>query len=218
MVHNRPRLTKQALETIGHHDRLLVLDDCCDLETKQVLYDAQVNVYALAVSKGTGHARNTVIKMSENCFGRGEYLYLSDNDVKFLAPDWLEILIKCYEMAWDRGFRVIGAYNHPYHKQGERLYTPDAFAVCEVQALALQSMLMRWEVWDKYGPFNETPVGRVCMGEDVGFTNRIRDDGGRIGVVSPALLVNTGITNSFGEHIPGWEAVKAECPDGVFCE
>jgi len=36
--------------------------------------------------------------------------------------------------------------------------------------------------------------------------------------VSPALVVNCGITNSFGEHIPGWEMVKAQAPAGVIVE
>jgi len=79
-------------------------------------------------------------------------------------------------------------------------------------------MLMRWEVWDKYGPFCETPVGKVCQGEDVDFTNKIRADGYKIGVVDPPLVVNTGITNSFGEKIPGYELVQAQCPPGVICE
>ena len=218
LVHNRPRLTKQALETIGHSDELLVLDDCSNEETKQLFQEFDVNVFSMGESKGTGYARNKVIEMSERCFKRGDYIYLSDNDVCFLNPDWLEILIRAYEVAWQRGFRVIGAYNHPYHQHGSCVYTADAWAVCEVQALALQSMLMRWEVWDKYGPFKETPPGRVCMGEDVEFGWKITADGGKLGVISPSLLVNTGITNSFGEKIPGWELVKSQAPEGVYVE
>lgn len=217
LVHNRPKLTKQALSTIGHHDDLLILDDCSDEETKQLFHDFNVNVYSLGESKGTGYARNKVIEVSEKIFGRKEYLYLSDNDV-FFYPSWLNTLIHCYEEAWKHGFRVIGAYNHPYHLPVASVRVSNRFTVDEVQALALQSMIMRWEVWDKYGPFNETPPGRVCMGEDVEFGWKITKDGGRLGVVSPSLLVNTGITNSFGEKIPGWEMVKTQIPPGVFCE
>ena len=79
-------------------------------------------------------------------------------------------------------------------------------------------MLMSWEVFDDFGPFKETPPGAVCQGEDVEFTNAVRAKGFRIGVVSPNVIVNTGITNSFGEKIPGWELVKAQCPEGVLCE
>ncbi len=156
--------------------------------------------------------------MSEKCFGRQDYLYLSDNDV-YLKPNWLEHLIACYENAWKRGYKVIGAYNHPYHQMGSLIGNPhDKYVVREVMALALQSMIMKWEVWDEFGPFKETPAGAVCMGEDVDFGNAIRAAGYKLGVVSPALLVNTGITNSFGQKIPGYELVQKECPEGVICE
>jgi len=79
-------------------------------------------------------------------------------------------------------------------------------------------MLMSWEVWDKYGPFCQTPVDKVCQSEDVDFTNKIRSDGFKLGVVSPTLVANCGITNSFGEHIPGWEMVKRQAPAGVIVE
>ena len=73
-------------------------------------------------------------------------------------------------------------------------------------------------MWDKYGPFRETPAGAVCQGEDCDFGNAIRADGGRLGVISPALLVNCGVTNSFGQPIPGAEMVRAQAPAGVVVE
>ena len=56
------------------------------------------------------------------------------------------------------------------------------------------------------------------MGEDVEFAWRIAKDNGKLGVVKPAVIVNTGITNSFGEKIPGWEMVEQEAPPGVLVE
>jgi len=144
--------------------------------------------------------------------GRGNYLYLSDNDV-FFPPGWLEKLIEHYEYAWTYGYRVLGAYNHPFNQPVSRID-----GVYEVNHLASQSMLMKWEVWDQFGPFVETPVDKVCQSEDVAFSNKIREAGYKVGVVSPWLVVNTGITNSFGEHIPGWELVKSQAPPGVICE
>jgi GT2 family glycosyltransferase len=166
---------------------------------------------------GTGALRNKVIAASEHRFGRGDYLYLSDNDV-FFKPGWLSTLTAIYDALWP-AFQVLGAYGHPFHQS---ISTPAVFAdghcVHEVTALATQSMLMRWEVWDKHGPFIETPVDRVCMSEDVDFINRVRRAGGRVGVVDPPLIVSTGITNTFGELIPGWEIVKAQAPEGVIVE
>jgi hypothetical protein len=234
LVHNRPTLTRQALESLlTNSDGMTVTVGAhkVDGETYRMLSELYVQfgyAYApISAEWGTGELRNYVIECSENTFGRGDYLYLSDNDV-FFKPGWLDTLIHCYEAAWREGFKVLGAYNHPYHqpipgargvaiaKSLEPIVV--SHVVNQVHALALQSMLMRWEVWDKYGPFCETPVGRVCASEDVDFARKITADGGKLGVVSPALVVNTGITNSFGEKIPGWELVKAQCPEGVICE
>lgn len=222
MVRDRPRLTKQALKSLHasrYEDaRVTILDDRSLDETQTWLLNwgdaCGADLLRNDRLMGTGELRNLVIGSVRE---QGEFLYLSDNDV-FFKQGWLETLIRCYEFAEKEGFRVLGAYNHPFHHPTSTRYTQDAYAINEVNALALQSMLMRWETWDKYGPFCETPVDKVCQSEDVDFTNRLKADGGRIGVVSPALIVSTGITNTFGEHIPGWELVKAQCPEGVICE
>ena len=233
LVCNRPRLTQQALSSLGPTDdgvmTVTVSQDAkCDAETQKVLSDwyqsnpTNKHLCGHTAEYGTGPLRNQVIEASEKYFGRGSHLYLSDNDVCFY-PAIFEKLVPIYEYAWTLGFKVLGAYNHPFHQpiNSINVYgggTQVISRINEVQALALQSMLMKWEVWEKYGPFDNTPVGRVRMSEDVAFTNKIKADGGRIGVVSPALAVNTGITDSFGEKIPGWEIVSKEVPKGVYVE
>ena len=228
LVRNRPKLTKQSLESLGDNAGMtcMIRDDWSDHETWDIVEDWSGNnaikgrvVYHQGGQRvGTGPARNDVIATSEQAFGRGDYLYLSDNDV-FFTPGWLETLIQAYESAWHVGYRVVGAYNHPFHQPAD-IVRPDGidYVVRKVNALATQSMLMRWEVWDKYGPFCQTPVDKVCQSEDVDFCNRITKDGFKVGVVSPPLIVATGITNTFGEKIPGYELVKAQCPPEIICE
>jgi GT2 family glycosyltransferase len=229
LVRNRYTLTRQAITSLMRdtgtlHETFTILDDRSELETSAYLeqWGKMSRVLLLRNSPreqnmGTGELRNLVIKSSEWAFGRGDYLYLSDNDV-FFYRHWLELLIEAYERSWANGVRVLGAYNHPFHQHGELLHNGLHWNVFAVNALATQSMLMRWEVWDKYGPFCQTPADKVCQSEDVDFTNKILADGYTIGVVSPPLVVSTGITNTFGEKIPGWELVKAQCPEGVICE
>jgi len=223
LVHNRPRLTQQALRSLGDCSEMTVtvLGHNCDPETQYVVteslqhLDTDSSVCFLWEQSGTGAARNRVIGDAEHYHGRGEFLYLSDNDVYFLRPDWLKILIANYEIGWKHGFCVLGAYNHPYHQHGARFSGAEGYEIAEVSALALQSMLMKWEVWDRYGPFKRTTPGMVCDNEDVEFAWRIAANGFRLGVIDPPLLVNCGITNSFGGKIPGWEIVQAQAPEGV---
>ena len=223
LVANRPRLTKQALDSIGDLSDATVtirdagmnsevFDVCSEWAIARDVRDIH---YSLRTDPlGTGPARNEVIRFSEKVFGRGEYLYLSDDDCFWVRPDWLARLISAYKwMENFHGYKVVGAYNHPFNQPVSRCEKG-----YECYAVASQSMLMRWSVFDEFGPFCDTPAGKVCQSEDVDFSNRIRAAGYKVGVISPALLVNCGITNSFGEKIPGWEAVLKERVPGVYVE
>jgi GT2 family glycosyltransferase len=228
LTRNRFNLTRQAVHSLTDSEckttmDITILDDRSEPKTLNFLEVwSQEHKSRLIMNNGplgTGVLRNAVIRLSGE-FGRGDYLYLSDNDV-FFHRRWLDYLIDCYEAAWSRGCRVLGGVGHPYHQPGESLGICSfdvRYGVYSVNAQPLQSMLMRWEVWDKYGPFCDTPVDKVCQSEDVDMARKIVADGFKLGVVSPALVVNTGITNSFGAKIPGWELVKAQCPSGVICE
>ncbi len=229
---NRPRLLKQALDSIGDlSDATVTIRDANinrvvdEIASEWCEQDGARRVrVGFREEVGTGPARNQVIECSEDTFGRGDYLYLSDDDVCWLRPDWLTILTRAYEVARDFGYRVVAAYNHPFNGQvagTQRLlieYLHGRFEVFPAYAVATQSMLMDWATWDEFGPFCDTPAGKVCQSEDVDFCNRIRAAGYKVGVISPALLVNTGITNSFGEKIPGWELVKSQAPEGIIVE
>lgn len=234
LVRDRLSLTKQTLDSFkaacvpaNVSGNVTILDDRSGPETSAFLKSWAEGMHCRIVRNdeplGTGELRNLVINECRKHwtgYQSGEYLNILDNDIYIPSGKslWVETLVRCYEFAWNLGFRVLGAYNHPFHQPIAMTYMPDAHAIHELTALATQSMLMRWEVWDTYGPFCQTPVDKVCQSEDVDFTNRIRAAGFKIGVVSPALIASTGITNTFGEHIPGWELVKKQAPPGVIVE
>lgn len=228
-VRDRPNLTKQALQSLaaaGLGDMTVtVLDDRSRDETREFVMGWCETHRAEYVRNddplGTGQLRNIVMEASRSLWGQGEYVAPHDNDT-FFTPGWIGYLIKAYRFAWNHGFRLMGAYGHPYHLPLSTLPVTKGsyvlFNVVEVQALATQSMFMSWDVWDKYGPFCDTPIDKTCQSEDVDFTNKLRADGYKLGVVTPHLVHATALKNTFGEPGPGWELVKAQCPPDVLCE
>jgi len=227
-VRDRPRLTVQALKSLAAAGldgmTVTVLDDRSKEETREYVQAWCVSFDAHYVRNdeplGTGQLRNMVMEESRKHFGQGEYVAPHDNDV-FFKPHWLSDLIDCYEDVWIRGFRLIAGYGHPFHQPigyQQFIHNHPELRVYEVQAIATQSMMMRWSVWDAYGPFCPTPVDKTCQSEDIDFTNKIRKDGFKLGVVRPSLIHATALKNTFGEPGPGWEYVKAECPPEIICE
>ena len=167
---------------------------------------------------GAGPARNQVIRAVKN---RADLLYLSDNDV-FFVKGWLDILTELWPQAHALGFRVIGAYQHPYNRSslGAWPFYSDAarktIVLHETLAVATQSWLMDWETWDRYGPFAEAPG--VRQSEDVDMCNRIRADGGKVGFVWPPCVLNASLTDTFGKEVPGAELLRGEMQDGIVYE
>lgn len=228
LVHDRRAITEQAIYTLWHTTRdytLTIIDDASGPEMQAVLSGKQVANFYVArneQSSGTGNARNQSVLESFRAFGRGDYLYLTDNDCYFL-PHWLDNLIEAYEHAHMLGFRLLGAYNHPYNAQAIHTYptrlTHDArqFELRVNHAVGgMMSYLMTWATWDEFGPFVSTPPGAVRQSEDHEFCQRIRAAGYKVGCIYPHLVINTGRTDSFGQ-----QAVGAECvPDveGVIVE
>jgi GT2 family glycosyltransferase len=227
-IRDRFRLTKQALESLAAAGmtgmNVTVLVDRSNDQTRGFVFDWCWDHGAHYVRNeeplGTGQLRNMVIEESRRFWGQGDYVAPHDNDTYF-NTGWLDRLVACYECTEEFGFRIMGAYGHPYHHPlGSCIaHTPYGDrAVREVQALATQSMFMRWSTWDQYGPFCDTPIDKTCQSEDVDFTNRLRKDGYKLGVVYPHLIHATALKNTFGEPGPGWELVKADCPPGIICE
>lgn len=191
LVHDRPRLTEQALRSLYENTdpkifTLTVVDDAStDFRTTRLLerYAADhrnMALITLKTSKGiTGQARNLAVYWSEKYFGAGDWLYLSDNDVYFLPPDpafgkmsWLDRITTMASGSEDVGFRLWGGQIHPYHQPIKQM----AVDMTEHSMLDGPSWLMRWDTWHKYGPL-ECHTPGVCQGEDVTFCQRLTAPG-----------------------------------------
>lgn len=227
LVHNRPRLTRQVLESLERNTRtpfnLTVVDDKSEWETQKIVLQCPLHPLAIRPERrmGPGAARNWGIEWSERAYGRPGLLYLCDNDC-FFKPGWDQALLACWnapERAQER-FLALGAYAHPFQQRGALISNPDAMAghsIAPLEALGLFSWLMEWGAWEKYGPF--LPSAEVNGSEDWEYCQRIRRDGGKVGVIEPALVVNCGITSSDGRLCPGAAHLWGQdIPEGVIVE
>jgi GT2 family glycosyltransferase len=221
---NRPRLTQQALgsllsQTPVESYNLTLVDDNSDVFPLGLSdYDNCVKV-TLSRSKGiVGLVRNIGADVAERYWGRGDWLLFLDNDT-YLHPGWLE---RMTHAATHPEFKILGGCRHPFHQprpaeQGYVHQAPVRFTIDSTDAVAGYSMLMSWDTWDKYGPFDQHAVG-LGQSEDFAICRKVVDAGYKVGYVSPPVLTVCGLTNTLGEKVPGYEELKAMVPGGVVAE
>jgi hypothetical protein len=198
------------------------VDDGSNFMTQSILkeveaaYPEQVTMLRLPVGCGVlGRLKNLGVYWSEKTFGRGEYLYVMDND-GYYTPGW-DIKLTCaYELAEQQiALRLLGPYRHPYHQ-------PNTQALIGVQQIAITDAvqglghLMAWSVWDKYGPYDANAPG-TNQSEDYALCRRIVDDGFLVGSIQPEVVYNCGLTDTQGKPCVGIE-VMGERVRGVLYE
>lgn len=215
IVRDRPRLTKQGLESLELHtdmDQLTVtiVDDQSEEETADYLFDwtgkdtKKRHLSRINKSKGTGWARNKSIEISEKWFGRGEFLYIADNDA-YYTEHWLSYLLEAWPVAKENGFKILGAYNHPFQgpvPSTDPIPVPNVGQIFTYYAVGTLSWLVEWETLDAYGKFDDHALG-VRKSEDWAFCQRIIKDGFKVGALSPHRVHHTGRTDTFGGKDPG---------------
>lgn len=192
--------------------------------------------------------KNLGVAWSDQRWGRGDgsgWLYISDSDVWF-SEGWLEKLTSTAEFAESFKFRLFGGQVHPFHSPvGELIpitgqWVDDshpahrAVVWTEHSVLDGPSWLMRWSTWDQYGPFDRTTAPGVCQSEEYPFCRRLTlpihsgyipgpettflIGGGRIGVISPHVVVHCGLTHLDGHDCVGRKEREAMIPTGVLAE
>ncbi len=231
LTRDRPRLLRQCLDSLfgsvmagghklprhqPHQFTLTVVDDgTTDNVAQRLLSDLPRNYCHLELHRRSDHnigaLRSGGVLSSALRFGRGEWLYLSDNDVYFTVA-WLERLTDLAESTESLGFRLWGGQVHPFHQPvaSESRFTEHA-------TLDGPSMLMRWNTWDNCGPMSGNGPG-VYQGEDVFFCKAVTNKGGRIAVASPHVVYHTGLTNSEGKPATGYPERAAQRKADIYYE
>ncbi len=212
LVKDRPNLTAQCLKTLYDNTprdqfNLTIMDDGSKVDTIDLYVAASRRAWSgddnnLRVIRMEGSIsivgwlRNTGASASERYFGRGGWVYFSDSDVAFF-PGWLQKM----QMVASSGVSLLGGCRHPFHGVNLEEYY-GRFGWQSTDAVAGYSLLMKWNTFDKYGPFASNQKG-VGASEDFALSRKIVEDGGRIGYIHPPVLAHTGIVNTDGKPATG---------------
>lgn len=207
-IKNRAKLAYQTIcslyENTPKEDfNLFVFLDGPDSETEDAVRGLRAEegfwLFKNTESQGPAWCRNTICRLIRYSDLLAPYLYHSDSDVYFRLG-WLDRLITTYELFPD--VKLLGGGGHPYLHTNQRLENGN-YVVNTKDAVPGFTAFMDWEVWDKYGPYNEH---RGIMGsEDWKFCQDIVRDGKHVGVIEPEFVVHCGKTNSDGNPATGAE-------------
>jgi hypothetical protein len=229
----RYRLTRQALETLGMYTpepcTITLVCDGVDFRTGSVVgnFSSHFKDVSFLHVENSGHTlsqlKNLGVAWSEQRFGRGDWLYISDSDVAF-TPGWLEKLTTFAEDTEEAGARLWGGQIHPFHQPiGELTESGIGIEGSRIwgtwhSVLDGPSWLMRWETWNSAGPFDRTTAPGVCQSEEYSVCERIGKNNGRIGVINPYVVWHTGLTHLDGHDCVGRKEREAMIPKGILAE
>ena len=224
LVKDRPALTRQSLQSLYRHTdpaqfTLTVIDDASTAVNYMMLRSLMHGGDLVRVENSpgiVGRARNTGVWFTQQVNPRGDFLYLSDNDVYFTL-DWLVILTELFMAAEPTGYRLFSGGTHPFHKwtTAAQVRLRGTWHIRSHDAVSGYSHLMRWDTWDRYGPLDAHAPG-TGQSEDWKFCQDIVHDGYKVGSVWPELVYACGLTNTEGqpavgqEHMPRYPGVIQE--------
>lgn len=230
-VHNRLEHTRQTIESLIKHTprekyNLYITDDVSTNGTREYLFDLREKLHGLNVNGiiffnkeniGPAASRNNMCRWITTKRLRSEYLYHSDNDVYF-TDGWYEKLLNLYVAeAADNQVMLLGGGCHPYLQNKKEISTNLGvsttlnYKIGIKDAVSGYSQLMSWEVWDRFGPFDEGSRGqdeKIMGSEDWALCQRIIKAGYSVGSVEPELVYPTGKTNTYGKPATGAETFK----------
>lgn len=225
-VHNRWKLTKQSLDSLLMNTpmelyTLYIINDGSDDQTSDELQKwfmesggDNINLVMNDVAIAPGPSRNKICKQITDNFTRSHYLYHSDNDVYF-REKWLETLLEFYDrLLLVMNVALLGGGCHPY-LQDNRTFplfnidgTRSQYELGFKDAVSGYSQFMKWNVWDKYGPFAEDMKDadiKIMGSEDWAFCQRIIKDGAFVASIRPEVVIHCGKTNTYGNPATGHE-------------
>ena len=223
LCHNRLRLLEQALKSLSDNTDpktftlTLVDDGSDDFRVKKLLRSLERKHVSLLEVSNSGHVlanlKNIGVAWSAARFGYktgiphhaydGDYLGVFDSDVCFF-PGWLPKMIEALTKAdfgEGRSVSLVGGCRHPFH--GVNGLMGDEGYIEKTDAIAGYSHFMRWNTWERFGPYPSGCAAGIGQSEDHAFSLKIVQSGDFVGYVNPPVLAHCGITDSNGKPAIG---------------
>ena len=203
---SRPRLLAQTLRTLyvntpaDQYTLTMVTDGHIEFPFEQD-WGERISVIGMRPPCNVlGRLKNLGIYWSEKQFGRGEWLCVIDDDLAFF-PGWLEKMQKAMESS--NQLHILGGIRHPYHQTDTLLNG----GIEITDAVAGYCHFMRWEMWDRFGPYDAHAKG-TGQSEDFAICRKIVDAGGKVGYIQPAVTAHCGVTDSLGRPAVGMDKIQ----------
>lgn len=208
---SRPQLTKQSLDSLQEnavnrdsHHLTLVVDGATGREitdfVKSVPDGISVDVMIKTASRvGASRARN-IGAGSVPKYRRQEHVMFCDDDI-YACPGWDEKLMAIQATSMEIG-RITSGYSHPYNICEPREGYGEPLVISSV------AMMMDWELFDKYGPWDEP--GGAGASEDYALCMRVAKHKFVFAVTEPQCIIHCGLRSSTGEKIVGHEELVVQ--------
>lgn len=204
---NRLRLFEQTIDSLVANtnarniNRIILIDDCSQLKY-DIKSGGNIFVHQNEKMLGVGGSKNLGADIAKS-MGKGNLLYFFDSDVYF-TKGWDQKMIEIYEQVKGE-FKILAGGVHPFlqSRNGESCYLQGA-TVTSHDAVSGWSWLLDYEVWEKYGKLADNSIG-TGKSEDWEYCQRVRNDGFKVGCISPQVIGHCGLTNTEGEHIVGYQ-------------
>lgn len=199
----RPDLLRQSLESLrenatdwSKHTLTVVVDGSGPLMFGYALDTLIIHARAQGASASRNIGAGSIPK-----YRRQEHVMFLDDDV-WASKGWDERLER---LATSFPRTILSPYSHPYNQEEFSEDIPYAGFPLVISSVA---MMMPWDIFDEIGPWDEP--GGANASEDFQICARAKAKGYSFAVTRPHAFLHTGLTNSKGEKIVGYDNLKAQ--------
>lgn len=199
----RLKLFEQTFDSLFENTPIDIIGNIIIVDDMSSITNHKYQQYCFRNEKqlGVGGSKNRGIEIAKEEV-TGDLIYMFDNDVYF-TQGWSDYMLEAHRIDSNK-FLIIGGGVHPYlqPRAGE-----DTNLLTSHDAISGWSWLLSYSVYNKYGRLAENSLG-VGKSEDWEYCQRIRNDGFLVGCLKNQVIAHTGMTNSEGSEIPGFEENK----------